>query len=204
MSGIAIYMEGGGDSKDTKASLRTGMDGFLAELKDLAREKSWRWKLVCCGGRDQAFKGFINARSNDEATIVVLLVDAEGPVNDGPCKHLIERDGWDLAGIPEEEIHLMIQTMEAWIVADPATLRSYYGQHFNVNALPNAANPETIAKIDIVISLDRATRRAAPKGIYHKIKHASQLLQKIDPMIVQNKCPSCARLFNILRNKLEN
>ena len=42
MNAIAIYMEGGGDSKDTKASLRTGMDGFLSELKDLAPGKSRR------------------------------------------------------------------------------------------------------------------------------------------------------------------
>ena len=68
---------------------------------------------MCCGGRDQAFKGFENAQRNNEATIVVLLVDAEGPVNSGPRNHLNQRDGWDLGGFSDDDVHLMIQAMEA-------------------------------------------------------------------------------------------
>ena len=30
-------MEGGGQSRDSKAALRIGMDGFLAEIKDVFR-----------------------------------------------------------------------------------------------------------------------------------------------------------------------
>lgn len=198
MSGVAIYMEGGGNTATTKAALRQGMDTFLVELKNSARDKSLRWKLVCCGGRDLAFKAFRNARSTVDAAIIMLLVDAEGPVNARPCAHLAARDGWNLAGVPDDDVHLMVQTMEAWIVADRNTLQAYYGQHFIGNALPKAKNLETVAKTDVDHALDQATRHATPKGIYHKIRHASDLLKQIDPQLVRQRCPNCARLFNKL------
>ena len=62
MSGVAIYMEGGGDGKDAKAALRQGMDALLQPLKEAARAKALHWKLVPCGGRDKAFRGFRSAR----------------------------------------------------------------------------------------------------------------------------------------------
>ena len=46
MSGVAIYVEGGGQGKNSQAALRRGMDGFLRRLKDAARTKGWRWRLV--------------------------------------------------------------------------------------------------------------------------------------------------------------
>ena len=198
MSGIAIYMEGGGNTAATRSALRLGMDAFLSELKDSARSLSWHWKLVCCGGRDEAFKAFKNARNSGDDQITLLLVDAEESVNGGSCQHLTTRDNWDLAGVPDEEVHLMIQTMESWIVADKDTLKSYYGQYFAVNSLPNARNLETVAKTDVANALDRATRLAMPKGIYRKIRHASDLLKLIDPQLVRQRCPGCERLFATL------
>ena len=91
MSGVVIYMEGGGRGLDTRAALRRGMDGLLGPLKQAARDKSLRWKLVCCGPREAAFRGFRKAARNAEAAIVILLVDAEGPVATGPCEHLQAR-----------------------------------------------------------------------------------------------------------------
>ena len=40
MSGVAIYMEGGGDGRDTKTDLRQGMDTLLQPLKEAARPVS--------------------------------------------------------------------------------------------------------------------------------------------------------------------
>ena len=75
MSGVAIYMEGGGAGRDSKAALRQGMDAFLDPLKQAAREKKLHWKLVCCGPRDEAFRGFRNALRDGDDDMVVLLVD---------------------------------------------------------------------------------------------------------------------------------
>ena len=126
MEGVAIYMEGGGDGPNGKAALRIGMDALLSPLKEVARRDRLRWKLVVCGGRDAAFKRFRNAANGGE-TIVALLVDSEGPVSTAPTLHLAQRDGWHLQFADGDAIHLMVQVMETWIVADVDALSGYYG-----------------------------------------------------------------------------
>jgi hypothetical protein len=197
VTSVAIYMEGGGDSHHARAALRQGMTEFLKPLKDAARVRSWRWKLVCCGGRQEAFNAFVHAVRTGDNTVAALLVDAEGAVTEPPRAHLRARDGWDLCGTPDEVLHLMVQTMETWIVADTVMLATYYGQHFNANPLPKTVNLETVPQTQIASSLRQATR-ATQKGAYHKIRHASDLLQRIDRQVVQRRCPSCTRLFDTL------
>ena len=41
MSAVTIYVEGGGNSAATKATLRNGMNRFLGGIKDAARARSW-------------------------------------------------------------------------------------------------------------------------------------------------------------------
>ena len=191
-------MEGGGQGKDSKAALRQGMDLFLREIKDACRARKWHWKLICCGGRTEAFRGFRRAHANGEGGVVVLLVDAEAPVDAlTPTDHLTARDHWDFAGADDNVVHLMVQTLEAWIVSDGETLRSYYGQGFQANALPRRSDLEKEDKEDIASALNRATRQTQ-KGKYHKIRHASDLLTRINPTIVRQRCRHCARLFETL------
>lgn len=195
---IAIYLEGGGDSNNSKAMLRLGMDAFLGDIKEAFRLKEWSWKLVCCGGRDKAYRRFMNARTKGEAEIVVLLVDSEeSPGASTPRDHLRERDGWDFEGVDDDTIHLMVRTMEAWIVADPEALNSYYGQGFQASSLPRRENLEEVSKREVASALDRATQKTQ-KGRYHKIKHARQLLEQIDPAKVRQRCAHCKRLFDTL------
>ena len=197
MSGVAIYMEGGGDGKSAKAAIRQGMDALLRPLKDAARAKALHWKLVPCGGRNEAFRGFRNAVGNGDDAIVVLLVDAEEPVDRAPHLHLQSRDGWDMSFAGEDTIHLMVQVMETWIAADPDALSTYYGRGFNGNALPGAVNLEQVPKTEVEQVLNRATE-GTTKGRYHKIRHARDLLKRIDVEKVKARCPHCARLFDKL------
>ncbi len=190
-------MEGGGDGKDSKAALRQGMEKFLDDIKKACHERSWHWKLVCCGSRNEAHKRFRNERTKGEAGIVVLLVDSEASVDADPADHLATQDGWDLHGIDGSTIHLMVQTMETWIVADGNALRGYYGQGFQEKALPHHQNLEKVSKHDISKSLTRATT-GTQKGPYHKIWHAQHLLQHIDPTKVRKRCSHCERLFATL------
>ena len=190
-------MEGGGTGKENRAALRQGMDAFLQSLKEAARNKALRWRLVCCGHRDEAFRGFRNAVSNGDNVVNVLLVDAEGPVDQSPRDHLDGRDQWDLSFAEEDWVHLMVQAMEAWIVGDSAALAAYYGQGFRLNQLPKAKNLETVPKADVARALDGATR-GTRKGPYHKIRHASDLLKRIDASKVKTRCAHCERLFETL------
>ena len=197
LSGIAIYMEGGGEGNATKAALRQGMDTFLQPLKEVARNKALSWKLVCCGPRNEAFQRFRDAINSRDDAVNVLLVDAEGPVNKSPRRHLRDRDGWNLSFTREDTVHLMVQTMETWIVADSEALKDYYGQNFRTNRLPRATNLETVPKPTIERSLDEATE-PTQKERYHKIRHASDLLKRIDVESVKARCAHCQRLFDDL------
>ena len=195
---IAIYMEGGGPKPNSQAMLRQGMDMFLAEIKNACRKKRWRWNLVPCGTRNEAYKRFQDARANGDTEIVVLLVDSETQVDvPAPTAHLAARDGWNFHGADGDMVHLMVQTMETWIVADLDTLKDYYGQDFRGNVLPRRQNLEVVSKRNIEQVLGRATQ-GTQKGKYHKIKHARELLQRIDPMRVREKCRYCERLFETL------
>jgi len=181
MSAIAVYMEGGGDSADAKALLRQGISEFLRSLREAARQKRLHWRVVACGGRDAAHDAFLNATKTSPDTFNVLLVDSEGPVADplSPRAHLKHRDGWDLLAISERSIHLMIQVMEAWIIADADAVASYYGQRFLKSALPAAADLEGVEKARIENALARATAKTQKKE-YRKIRDAAALLKAID------------------------
>lgn len=132
----------------------------------------------------------------------MLVVDAEGPVVASARDHLRVSDGWDLSGIPEDAIHLMVQIMETWIIADPKALGAYYGRGFSERKLPARTNLEEEPKTRIHDALKEATRRTG-KGAYHKINHASQLLRRIDAAKVRSRCHHCERLFNELSRILE-
>ncbi len=192
---IAIYLEGGGDSSETKAALRQGMSAFLRPLVEQARLHGIRWSITPCGGRQAAFDAFQNALIVDADVFNVLLVDSEAEVVNSPSLHLRGRDGWDLTGIPESRIHLMSQCMETWVVADVEALASFYGQNFNRNPLPRRINLEQEPKLQIYAALENATRHTQ-KGAYGKIKHASQILKVISPANVQARCRHCVRFFD--------
>jgi hypothetical protein len=208
---IAIYVEGGGDTPDQKAELRRGLDGLLDNVKSKAREKRLRWKLIPSGGRLTTYEAFINALRTNPGTINVLLVDSETPIAAAPddtdqdaeirVAHLTQCDRWDLSEAHPERVHLMVQCMETWIVADRGALRNFYGPRLALNSLPRRVNLEEEPKVDVYGKLMRATR-ATQKGEYGKIRHASQLLQRINPTQVAERCPRFAILIRWLEKTI--
>jgi hypothetical protein len=205
MKGIAIFVEGGGDSNDQKAELRRGLDALLDKLKCQARLKRLGWKLVPCGGRDSTKDAFLNEIDRgSKDTLCVLLVDSEEgvphPISDASQNaqsrkdHLIRRDKWqDLLTIPQEQIHLMVQCMEAWIVADSEALAKFYQKNFHPKKLPARQNLEEEPKADLTAKLIAATRDTQ-KGDYHKTKHAPKLLALLSAEKISARCVH----FNIL------
>ena len=201
MNSIEIFMEGGGRGNGSRTKIRAGMNVFLRELKKTARAKSWRLNLSCSGSRNAAFEDFEYARRSGNHTLVVLLVDSEGPVRGSPRDHLSAKDGWNMGDSHDDAIHLMAQTMETWILADSEALANYYGQNFVRNALPKSDNLEKVSKVDVEQALKRATQKTQ-KGAYHKIKHAEHLLKRIDPKKAREKCRHCERLFFVLNRAM--
>ncbi|MEB3161843.1 MAG: DUF4276 family protein [Prochlorothrix sp.] len=209
---IRIYVEGGGDNKDTKAQLRQGMHEFLQNIytearKNRIRKNRIKVNLTACGRRNSAFEDYCNALKSHPTAINILLVDAEAAVTkDSVLKHLGARDpSWQensqFRHLDEDTIHLMVQVMETWLLADPDCLEKYYGQGFLANSLPKAANLENVPKNTVEQALNHATEKTQ-KGKYHKINHGLVLLGRLDPAKVRQRCPHCDRFCTYLETHL--
>lgn len=207
MTEIAVYVEGGGNGKEEKAELRRGFDALFAKQKSRAGDKRLSLTFICCGGRQEAYEAFQNALQVNRERINALLVDAEDvtasvpkdETKDGLVRlaHLRKKtgsdargqgDGWELSDDLAVCVHLMVQCMEAWIVADPEALESFYKQNFKKDSLPKRPNLEDEPKADLYEKLKKATKETQ-KGEYGKIKHASKLLAMIDPEKIAKHCP---------------
>ena len=160
-----------------------------------------------CGGRPNTCDDFKLATQSHPGVLSFLLVDAEGPVQlSSPWEHLKAQLGkklFDRLDLADQYCHLMTEAMEAWLIADRETVKGYYGQRFNENALPANNNVEKIAKDALASGLENATR-STQKGRYHKTHHGPQILERIRPEVVRRKAPGCERLFNTLETEINN
>jgi hypothetical protein len=179
---VTIYVEGGGKkNKDGEVRCRTGFRSYCDKLAPRGAIS----KIVVCGGRNDAFHRFgIEIRKATPGEIIVLLVDSEGPVPTAVLATAFLRDGPDRCEFPETpnyRVFLMVQAMEAWLLADRQALADYYGQGFRLNALRgDERNVEAIPKHDLAPSLANATRDTT-KRKYDKMLHGFDPLARIDP-----------------------
>ena len=133
---VVVYFEGGGDSKNNNKALQIEAQQALNTL--IKRGAGRDVHVRACGGRAQTFDRFQTA-CGSPAERPVLLLDAEAPVADitKPWEHLRARDGWKMpAGTTDLQAFLMVQTMEAWLLADPDALRRVLGDGFKSEKVP--------------------------------------------------------------------
>lgn len=199
---VRLYVEGGGDESQGKARLREGFSKFLRPVIQRCRDLRVGWKVIACGSRNATYDAFSTAqRSHPDAT-AMLLVDAEDPVEKAPWEHLKNRDRWGTERDSDERYHLMVLTMESWLLADPEALGKYYGKGFRANALPAPGRVEALGKVEIERCLRLATQ-GTKKGPYHKIRHGPELLGELDSSRVRREAPHCERLFHTLHEHIE-
>lgn len=191
-----LYVEGGGDSKALHSKCREGFRKLL--LRAGCRDRMPR--IVACGGRQAAFETFARTIEGSEAT---LLVDAEGPMKvSNPWTHVAGRKGDGWVKPPEataDDLQLMVQLMESWLLADKETLETFFGAGFRPNALPGRTNIEEIPKQDVMRGLE-ASSRDSRKGAYHKGRHSFELLGSIDPEKLAEASPWARRFLEHMRN----
>lgn len=198
---IRIYVEGGGEGANGKAKVRQGFGQFLDNFRTLARQNRIKWSIIACGPRNTTYRNFTNALIDHPTAFNILLVDSEGTVHLTPWQHLQQQDGWSNPGVEDEQCQLMVQMIEAWLVADLETLKKFYGPNFRPNALPKTQNVEQIPKDKLEVALKSATKDTK-KGIYHKINHGPDILAQLDVSTVQRAAPHCDRFVKILTKKL--
>ncbi len=197
---VHVFIEGGGDQDKTVTACKKAFRLFFE--KALGDAPSPR--LSACGSRDDAFRDFRRKVEQDRETFAVLLVDSEDPVTEGASTwgHLQRRDGWTSSvNIASDQVHLMVECMEAWFLADRQILIDHYGRDFRANSLPRNPNPEQISKRDLMDGLSRATRDTT-KGEYHKTRYGFPILEKLDPAAVRARCPHADALLSLLAARL--
>ena len=201
MVNVELLVEGGGDSKSLRIECRQAFREFFLNA-GLGTRKP---RVVPCGGRKQAYNFFCSDHANARGRqIILLLVDSEAPVTaSSPWDHLRNRegDGWVRPdGASDDQCHLMVQCMEAWFLADRESLCQFFGQGFIENALPGNTIVETIAKQDVLSSLQRASQHCKTKAAYSKGDHSFALLASIDAAKVLQASPWAKRLVDTLKD----
>jgi hypothetical protein len=195
--GRVLYIEGGGDGKALRTRCREGFEKLLRNAGCSGRMP----RIVACGGRAQAFEDF-QAKLRDPDASPVLLVDAEAPVEgQDPWAHVRARkgDGWTRPDAASgEQLHLMVQLMESWLIADRSALASFFGNGFREGALPRGTRLEEIPKRDVTSGLGEASRNSR-KGEYHKGNHSFALLGCIDVARLSAASPWARRFFEHMR-----
>jgi hypothetical protein len=200
MTTVKLYVEGGGDSHALRTACRRGFSQFLEKAGLTGRMP----RIVACGSRNDAYKDFCTALSQNRDELPLLLVDSETLVipDDASWQHLSRRDNWEQPqGASNDHAHLMAQCMETWLVADPDTLASYFGRGFNRNNLPRRSDLEAVSKEDIFRSLENATRQTS-KGAYSKGDHSFEILARINPDLTRNRCSHAERFVVFLLKTL--
>lgn len=206
VKGIRIYVEGDSrrSSKYSNITFRQGFHTFLKELIDKAREKRIKFDVIPSGIRDETYKDFCRGLKSHADSFVILLVDSENAVAAGNTakRFLQETTTWDLKDTRDEQCHLMVQIMESWFLADTDALKAYYGKGFNVAAIQKNPKVEEVLKADILGALSKATKNSS-KGEYHKTRHGTELLTRIDPKKVRQVAPHCEKLFRTISEVIE-
>lgn len=165
-------------------------------------------RIVSCGSRKAAYDDFCYALSKaGEKDVYLLLVDSEEKVSvekDQVWAHVKARqgDGWDKpASANADMLHLMVECMENWFLADPQELEKFFGQGFKMGLLPKKVDIESVTKTEVYDALKRATHDLKTKRPYGKGEHSFSILEKIDPVKVGSSGQFAQRVIDEVRKQ---
>ena len=208
---VKVYIKGGGVGESSLTKCREGFRTFLERLLP----GKGHIRVVACGGRSEAFKRFRTAHQGVmPGDYVILLVDSEGPVEShvSPWDFLGKREGdeWPKPeGATDDQVHLMVQCMEAWFMADREAVVKYFNEGVKIGHLPANEDIEVISKEKITASLGKAARevrktRGTEKQGYDKVHDGFSLLAVINPEKVCKASRHARRLMDTLKIRLRD
>lgn len=186
MVAVKLFVEGGGGSHALRSACREGFSAFLRRAGFSGKMP----RIIACGSRRSAYDDYCTALANGQPSL--LLIDSEAPVapahqqhahpgNWQPWLHLAP---WSRpSGAADTDCHLMVQCMEAWLLADRQTLQSFFNPGFRSSALPNRSRPVSASRRNRQRTLFRSLKDATAgcKTRYDKGEHSFKMLALIYP-----------------------
>jgi hypothetical protein len=151
---VTLFIEGTSD--DTNGDLRQGFENLLK--KELAGKMP---SIKLGDGIHPTIAKFSKAEG-----VKFLLIDLDGAAE-------TKKERLKALKLPESQTFFMVQTMEAWFLSQPDMLNDFYKKDLKISKRP----PQEIPKPDK--ELERLTKHTDKKE-YHKVRHAVELLGKLD------------------------
>ncbi|MCX6594703.1 MAG: DUF4276 family protein [Acidobacteria bacterium] len=199
---VTLFVEGGAPPDQNGRSQGRAFNRLCARaVKTLLGKVSKRHiDVVPCGPNRNAIEQFRSALEGQQYELPVLLVDSEGPVRTNPLAHIAQLNSIVPGLLNEDQVHLMVQLMEAWLLSDPDALHLYFGRGFRKREVPSV-ELEEIPKASIESALAEASASCdSPYIAGQHGRRAFEILATVDPQKLQAACPSAKRFFDYLRN----
>lgn len=200
---VRIYVEGGpkGTNADGLRRFKNGFKQHLARLDPVLNTLD----VSPCGSTDETIRDFARGlREKEPDRIVALLVDSENPVtSDTAAKHLQTK--LDAAKVPQSErnnVFLMVQCMEAWLVTDAGALEKCFGSKLRASALPSNPDIEAVSKRDVLLALEAAVK-PTPASRYQKVEHGAKILANLNPDLVGQRSRHAKSLHSFLSSSVQ-
>ena len=168
---VVLFVEGTND--DTNGDLRQGFENLLK------KELAGKMPIIKLGnGNTQTIRKFSNTEGGK-----LLLIDLDSDTRE---------ERLTAFNLPKSKTFFMVQAMEAWFLSQPDVLNNYYKTDLKI---PKKHASE-ISKPDV--ELQRLTRGTSKKE-YHKVRHAVELLSKLDVKKLQEDFPDFKNLVDTLK-----
>ena len=194
-----LYVEGGGNGIQ-QTRCRKAFQAFFEKAGLQGRLP----RVFASGSRNSAYEDFCTALADEKVDFAILLVDSEEVVDPNVASwSYLRQAGWDkLTAAHDDQVHLMVQCIEAWFLADPKSLENYFGRNFSADDLPKEGNVEVISKKDLLDGIKSATQKTRNNKTYHKGNDSFKILQMLSPNLVCEASPHAKRLIDVLRKEL--
>ncbi|MEY3444608.1 MAG: hypothetical protein RLZZ519_2889 [Bacteroidota bacterium] len=208
MKRVCLIVEGAGNSKADKSRL---VEAFSKLLENAGFQRGSKPTIIAAGGRDQALSDFKATLSERQRPgFPILLVDSEDPVAykdislDAPVwQHLKNRDKWEKPhGAENNQVVLMVTSMETWIAADHEVLKKQFKSGFNEKKLPSLLNLESRSRKEVLAALEAATKDCGRDRQYAKGEISFKLIAMLNPATLQQHLPHFQRFIAVLKHHL--
>jgi hypothetical protein len=171
-----LFIEGTKDINN--GNLREGFS------KLLEKKVKGRMPTISMGdGKQQTIDKFKN--SSDSYLLCDLDTSEPGIENDLKKNDIYQN---------KESVFYMIQEMEAWFISQPELLDKFYNSPVS-KKLPKKHASEFVEPDKELQKITKGT----DKGIYHKVRHGTQLLKQLDADKLFNEFPDFKRLIEKLK-----